>query len=92
MIVVNGDRHWQYESIHPETGVHEFGCGPSSDVHAGGYTPQPGDDKIQKFFRLAGGFLSIEVQGGKADAPTMTLRHHNVAGGVEHVTTIAAAK
>lgn len=91
MIVVNGDRHWQYESIHPETGVHEFGTGPSSDVHAGGYMPQPGDEKIQKFFRLAGGFLSIDVRRGKDDRPVMTLRHHNVAGGVEHEVAVAPA-
>jgi alkaline phosphatase D len=92
MITVNGDRHWQYESIDPQTGAHEFGCGPSSDIHAGGYTPQPGDEKIQKFFRLAGGFLSIEVQREKAEAPVMTLRHHNVNGGVEHVTVIPSAR
>ena len=92
MITVNGDRHWQYESIDPQTGAHEFGCGPSSDVHAGGYSPQPGDEKIQKFFRLQGGFLSIEVQREKAAAPVMTLRHHNVDGGVEHVTVVPAAR
>jgi alkaline phosphatase D len=92
MITVNGDRHWQYESIHPETGTHEFGCGPSSDVHAGGYTPQPGDEKIQKFFRLNGGFLSIDVQREKTAPPVMTVRHHNVDGGVEHMTVVKSGR
>ena len=27
--VACGDRHWQYHSIHPGTGLHEFSCGPS---------------------------------------------------------------
>lgn len=88
MITVNGDRHWQYESIHPETGVHEFGTGPSSDVHAGGFTPRPGDEAIQKYFRLLGGFLSIEVKRENASAAAMTVRHHNVNGGVEHTTIL----
>ena len=25
---INGDRHWQYHSVHPETGLHEFWSGP----------------------------------------------------------------
>ena len=86
LIVVNGDRHWQYESIDPATRVHEFGTGPSSDVHAGGYSPRPGDEAIQKYFRLQGGFVSIEVrrENGSAGAAVMTVRHHNVNGGIEH--------
>ena len=34
VIVMNGDRHWQYHSVDPETGLHEFGCGAASDEHA----------------------------------------------------------
>src|SRR5690606_14703446 len=34
--VCNGDRHWQYMSIDPNTGLREFSCGPASDQHAGG--------------------------------------------------------
>ena len=26
--VINGDRHWQYHSIDPGTGLNEFGSGP----------------------------------------------------------------
>ena len=39
--VACGDRHWQYHSIHPKTGLHEFSSGPASDDHAGG---SPGFD------------------------------------------------
>ena len=35
-LLLAGDRHWQYHSVHPETGLHELGCGPASDAHAGG--------------------------------------------------------
>jgi alkaline phosphatase D len=87
MVVMNGDRHWQYASVHPETGVREFGCGPSSDVHAGGYKPVPGDEQIQKFFRLQGGFLSVEI-GRDQGRPRMFIRHHDVAGAVVHESII----
>jgi len=87
LIVACGDRHWQYYSVDPVTGTREFGCGPSSDVHAGGYTPQPSDAAIQKFFRLKGGFLTIasDRDSGK---PRLRVRHHDVAGDVVHEVTI----
>ncbi|MDO8543352.1 MAG: alkaline phosphatase D family protein [Opitutaceae bacterium] len=91
MVVMNGDRHWQYASVHPQTGVREFGCGPSSDVHAGGYTPQPGDERIQKFFRLKGGFLSVEIKRVN-DRPVMLIRHHDVQGAVVHESIIDSAR
>ncbi|MSU47918.1 MAG: alkaline phosphatase [Opitutus sp.] len=91
MIVVTGDRHWQYYSVDPGSGTREFGCGPSSDVHAGGYTPQPGDEAVQKFFRLKGGFITIAVDRG-ASGPAMTVRHHDVDGAVVLTTPIAPGK
>jgi alkaline phosphatase D len=58
--VVCGDRHWQYHSVHPATGVQEFSVGAASDSHAGG---TPGlDEKIHRFHRVKGGFLSVEVK------------------------------
>jgi len=73
--VVGGDRHWQYHSVHPETGVHEFGCGPASDQHAQG---SPGyDERYHRFHRMKGGFLSVVVEGNE-----ITFRHHNVKGKV----------
>ena len=90
MIVVTGDRHWQYASLDPVSGTREFGCGPSSDVHAGGYSPRPGDEQTQKFFRLKGGFLSVVAEPKGEAEPVLRVRHHNVAGGVEHESLIEA--
>ncbi len=77
--VVCGDRHWQYHSVHPATGVHEFCCGAASDPHAGG---SPGEDpKWHRFHRVKGGFLSVAISrpGGRN---TITFRLHDVFGKV----------
>ena len=79
LFVVCGDRHWQYHSVHPETGVQEFSCGPASDQHAGG---SPEDAAQQCLFhRVSGGFLSVTVvprDGGSRIA----FRFHDVHGAV----------
>ncbi len=81
LYVCCGDRHWQYLSIDPKTGLYEFDCGPASDAHAGG---SPGrDPKIQPFHRVKGGFLSVTVSK-KDDQPRITFRHHDVNGKVVH--------
>lgn len=84
LVVACGDRHWQYFSNDPVSGIREFGCGPLSDVHAGGYTPAPGDEAVQKFFRLKGGFLTIAAAPGANGDPRLTMRHHTVEGVVVH--------
>jgi alkaline phosphatase D len=74
-----GDRHWQYHSVHPETGVHEFSCGPASDEHAAG---TPGDNMAyHRFHRVKGGFLSVSVFDEQGMS-TIALRHHDVHGKV----------
>ena len=79
--VACGDRHWQYVSVHPETGVMEFSCGPASDQHAGG---SPGEDPAyHKFHRVKGGFLSVTVTQVNG-TPTCIFRHHDVDGNVVH--------
>lgn len=73
--VVCGDRHWQYHSTHPKTGLNEFSVGAASDVHASG---SPGyDPEYHRFHRVKGGFLSVHVTGDK-----ITFRHHDVQGSV----------
>lgn len=81
--VINGDRHWQYHSIDPETGLQEFGAGPASDAHAQGWKP---DDKRpeHQFLRVKGGFLSGQVTNQK-----LTLTHHDVNGQVTNTTQLA---
>jgi alkaline phosphatase D len=79
-----GDRHWQYHSVHPEAGVHEFSCGPASDQHAGG---SPGLDlKYHRFHRVKGGFLSVSVRRTK-DQSAVTFRFHDVHGKVAYEYT-----
>jgi alkaline phosphatase D len=72
---VCGDRHWQYHSVHPESGLNEFSVGAASDAHAGG---TPGENKdYHKFHRVKGGFLSVT-----AGAKSIVFRHHDVNGKV----------
>jgi alkaline phosphatase D len=76
---LNGDRHWQYHSIHPETGTHEFSVGPASDSHAGG---TPGENKnFHRFHRVMGGFLHVETTREKGES-RIRLTHRDVAGNV----------
>lgn len=58
--VVCGDRHWQYHSVHPATGVNEFSVGPASNSHASG---TPGENKeFHRFHKVQGGFLCVELR------------------------------
>jgi alkaline phosphatase D len=63
--VVCGDRHWQYHSVHPTTGVQEFSVGAASNSHAGG---TPGENKeYHRYHRVKGGFLNVALQPGEGD-------------------------
>ena len=78
-LVIVGDRHWQYHSVHPETRLDEFSVGPASDAHAGG---TPGEDpEYHRFHRVGGGFLSVDVDW-VGDRPRIVLRHRDVSGRV----------
>ena len=82
--MINGDRHWQYQSIDPGTGLVEFGCGPASDAHAGGFRREL-QPEWQPFLRIRGGFLSVRV-----GAEAAVVRHHDVDGRAVHEVTIDA--
>jgi arylsulfatase A-like enzyme len=65
--VICGDRHWQYLSKDPETGLLEMGCGPINDQH--NYGGNPGEVKeYHQYFSGKGGFLGITVENGEAKA------------------------
>jgi alkaline phosphatase D len=82
LFVVCGDRHWQYLSIDPATGLREFACGPASDEHA---TGSPGQVReYQPFHREKGGFLSVTVTRDEGKKPVIYFRHHDVHGEVVH--------
>ena len=65
--VICGDRHWQYCSQDPETGLLELGCGPINDQHNFGGNPGQSDN-FHRYFSNKGGFLGITVQDGNATA------------------------
>jgi len=75
--VITGDRHWQYHSVHPTTGVQEFSVGAASDSHAGG---SPGENKAyHKFHRVKGGFLCVELTPGTRES-TIVFQLRDVNG------------
>lgn len=77
--VICGDRHWQYHSVHPESGLNEFSVGSASDEHAAG---SPGEDKrYHRFHLVKGGFLSANVKRLGA-VSTIQCRLHDVHGAV----------
>jgi len=80
MIVINGDRHWQYVSVDDETGLREFGTGPHSNEHAGGWRQEDVRPEHQ-YLNLQGGFLNVTVTRENG-VPRMTLRHRDVDGNI----------
>jgi alkaline phosphatase D len=88
MVVICGDRHWQYVSVDAEHGVKEFSCGPASDEHAGGWK----NDMLRpehKYLNVIGGFLAMTVER-EGDAPVLIGRHHGVNGEVLNEDRIVA--
>jgi len=82
MIVINGDRHWQYASKDLETGLREFGCGSFTDKHAGGWS----NDQVlpeHEYVNVVGGFLTVTIERIE-DKPLMTVRHYSVDGKILH--------
>jgi alkaline phosphatase D len=65
--VICGDRHWQYCSQDPETGLMEFGCGPINDEHSFGGNPG-NDPKYHRYFSGKGGFFGVTVNANRATA------------------------
>ena len=83
MVVVCGDRHWQYVSVHPKTGVREYSCGPASDKHANGWSQSDFREDYHKYLNVIGGFLSATVERASGE-PTLTFRYHDVQGKVKY--------
>ncbi len=78
MIVICGDRHWQYISVDDGTGIREYASGPASDEHAGGWS----NDDVRpehRYLNVIGGFLAVTAER-RDGTPTLTLRHHGVDG------------
>ncbi len=78
-LIISGDRHWQYHSVHPQWGLDEYACGPATDEHAGG---SPGFNRdYHRFHRVGGGFLSLTA-GRAGDEAAAVIRLHAVDGEV----------
>ena len=86
MWVVCGDRHWQYASVDPRTGVREFCCGPASDKHADGYKEELVPE-MHKFLKVKGGFLRVMV---KSNSRRLIFKHHAVDGTIRYEETFPA--
>ena len=80
MYVINGDRHWQYASKDAETGLLEFGCGPASKEHAGGWNPA--DKRPEHLYvNVTGGYLEVNVVH-RQGRPAIVFTHRSVDGNV----------
>jgi len=80
MIVVCGDRHWQYVSVDATHGIKEYSTGPVSDEHAGGWS----NDMLRpehQYLNVIGGFLAVTVERQDGE-PILIARHHGVDGEV----------
>ncbi len=86
MVVICGDRHWQYVSIDPETGLREFCSGPTSNAHAGGFSEDQ-REPMHQYLAVIGGFLSCTSQ--RVDGtPSLTFRHYDVDGKIVYEQTL----
>jgi alkaline phosphatase D len=82
VIVINGDRHWQYVSRDATTGLWEFGSGPVSDFHAQGW-PVGEKRPEHRFLRVAGGFLGLQLLYID-EHPELVITHYDVTGKKVH--------
>ncbi|MHB1178263.1 MAG: alkaline phosphatase D family protein [Daejeonella sp.] len=82
IFICNGDRHWQYVTHYENTNLWEFGCGPGTDKHAGGWNE---DNKmpVHRFLRVKGGFLKgcVSRENG---IPELKFQHFDVKGNKVH--------
>jgi alkaline phosphatase D len=87
--IISGDRHWQYASHLPGTGLWEFGCGAGSDAHAGGWAA---NDKRPEhlFLRVKGGFIKGELQNDTSNAPLLKIHFCDVEGNVVFTKHLSA--
>ena len=81
-IVICGDRHWQYASHDPVTGLREWCCGSASDQHAGGFRMKDRSE-MHDYLKICGGFLHVQVQA-KQEPANLMLRHYDPRGQITH--------
>ncbi|MEM8732769.1 MAG: alkaline phosphatase D family protein [Planctomycetota bacterium] len=82
-VVVCGDRHWQFHSVDPKTGLHEFSVGPTSDRHAGGWKQNDYRPEIHQYLRVGGGYVEAELQT-EGEQRKLVLKHLDTHGKEHH--------
>ena len=88
MLVVCGDRHWQYVSEDPKTRVREYSCGPTSNVHAGGFR-ESDRSPMHKYLKVKGGFLTVVIERDKDDVRAI-FTHYGAEGSVYNKDIVKA--
>ena len=80
---INGDRHWQYASVDPETGMREYCTGPSTDAHAKSSSKNiDTEHPALRYFKMGkGGFLGVQITAENSK-PVAHVRHYGVDGQV----------
>jgi alkaline phosphatase D len=81
MIVICGDRHWQYVSVDADTGLREYATGSASDSHAGAWLSNDDVRPEHRYVNIIGGFLSVTAERSDG-VPTLAMRHHHVDGSI----------
>ncbi|MEW6305469.1 MAG: alkaline phosphatase D family protein [Verrucomicrobiota bacterium] len=77
VIIMCGDRHWQYHSIDKRNGrsIPEFGCGPTADEHIQEVPPMY-DGVERPYSASRGGFLAVAYKPDR----TLSVQFHSVKG------------
>ena len=90
MVVVCGDRHWQYVSVDDKTGLREYSTGPGSDDHAGGFRQELRGPE-HRYLNIVGGFLAgiVDREDGE---PVLTFRHYSVDGEILNEDRVPASR
>lgn len=78
VILMCGDRHWQYHSIDRRNGrsIHEFSCGPTSDDHVQAVPPMY-DGVERPYSASRGGFMSVRYA---PDDRSLSFDFYSVSG------------
>lgn len=82
VVVLGGDRHWQYVSVDADTGLWEFGCGALAKGREGGWDAT--DKRPEhRFLAVEPGFAWATVAREDGE-PVLTIEHRDRHGGVRH--------
>ena len=72
VIILTGNRLWQYTSHDSATGLWEFGAGPVTEAAA--VSPSATESVLSKYAARSGGYLAVSVTEDK-DGPRCLIRH-----------------